>query len=43
MHAHHAITAQLAELHRRDLIADADRHRRISRSATQHRRLLRRR
>lgn len=43
MQAHHAITAQLAELHRRDLLADADRHRRVPRSHKLHNRLLRRR
>jgi hypothetical protein len=33
MHQHHAITAQLVDVRRRDLQADADRHRRIRRRA----------
>lgn len=43
MHAHHALTAHLAELHRRDLLSDAARHRRVSRPHHENRRLLRRR
>jgi hypothetical protein len=38
---HHLMASELADLHRRDLIADADRHRRIRRDRT--RRHLRRR
>jgi hypothetical protein len=33
MYQHHAIATQLVDVRRRDLQADADRHRRIRRSA----------
>jgi hypothetical protein len=43
MHQHHSLTTQLAEIHRQDLLSDADRHRRISRNPERNRRILRRR
>ena len=43
MHHHLSLTTQLAEIHRQDLLADADRHRRIARHPERTRRILRRR
>lgn len=40
MHQHHAIAAQLVDIRRRDLQADADRHRRIRRRADRTHRTL---
>lgn len=38
MYQHHAIATQLVDVRRRDLQADADRHRRVRRSADHTRR-----
>ena len=43
MHQHHALTAHLADLHRRDLQLDADRHRPSPRRHERRLRVLRRR
>ena len=43
MHQHPTLTAQLADLHRQDLLADADRHRRVRRHPGRTHRILRRR
>jgi hypothetical protein len=43
MFQHHLMTAELADLHRRDLLADADRHRRVNRDRDRTNRRFRRR
>jgi hypothetical protein len=42
MYQHHLITTELADLRRRDLLADADGHRRVSRDRDRTHRLFRR-
>lgn len=43
MNQHHLLVTELADLRRRDLLADADRHRPARRDRTRNRRGLRRR
>jgi hypothetical protein len=42
MHQHHHLTEALAQQHRQELRADADRHRRVARTRRHDRRFLRR-
>jgi hypothetical protein len=41
MYQHHLITTELADLRRRDLQSDADRHRRVPRDSDRTRRIFR--